>query len=193
MKKGRKMENKEEKKKDLKKEKKEKPPTCEEIIAEQKLEIADLKNKYLMAYADMENLRKQYEKEFANTIKYRASGFVDALMPVLDGFYHALRIEVDDEKVKNFLVGFQYIYAQLQTVLEQEGVTKLEPVVGDAYDINSMHALEAEESEEVAPNQVLKVLSCGYRLKDRLIRPAMVIVAKAKISRDEISEENLKN
>lgn len=130
-----------------------------------------------MAYADMENLRKQYEREHTLAIKYRATGFVENLMPVLDGFHVALQLKVDDPKIKNFLVGFEYIYKQLVSALEEEGVAKLEPLIDAKFDESYMHALEAQEADG-EPNRVIKVLTCGYKLKDRVIRPATVIVSK---------------
>ncbi len=138
------------------------------------------KNEYYRAYADTQNLRKSLEEDKRVAVRYRAEGFLSSLFPALDAFHVALNSPVQSEEVKNYLVGFQYIYNQIQKVLQDEGVSELAPKVGDPYDLNYMHAVEAIESEEVAPGAVVKIYSNGYKLHDRLIRPAMVVVAKAK-------------
>lgn len=179
-----------EEKKEKKVKEKSKEPSLEEQLAIKDSEIQDWKNKYYMAYADMDNLRKKYEKEHSDVLKYRAMGFIENLMPVLDGFHAALQLEVDDQKVKNFLVGFEYIYKQFLNALEEEGVSKLEPLIDTPFNESYMHAIEVQEVEG-EPNRVIKVLSCGYKLKDRVIRPASVIVSKKKEEKKSDSEESL--
>lgn len=161
----------------------------EEELKKAKFEAEEWKNKYYMAYADLQNEKKMYEKEHLDMIKYRAAGFVEDLMPALDSFHYALQIKPEDQKMQNFLTGFEYIYKNLLGVLENEGVTKLEPELHAKFDSSYMHALDSEESD-AEPNSVIKVLSCGYKLKDRIIRPAMVIVARKKEVKDEKKEEN---
>lgn len=156
----------------------------EEELAKVKKETEEWKNKYYMAYADTQNLKKIYEKEHADSIKYRASGFIENLMPALDSFHYALQMKTDDQKMQNFLTGFEYVYKNILSVLENEGVSKLEPSVGCKFDATYMHAIDSEESD-LQPNSVVKILSAGYKLKDRIIRPAMVIVARKK----EVKEE----
>lgn len=162
----------------------------EEELAKVKSEAEEWKNKYYMAYADTQNTKKLYEKEHMDLVKYRAAGFVENLMPALDSFHCALQIKVDDPKMQNFLTGFEYIYKNLLGALESEGVTKLEPKVNDKFDASFMHAIDSEESEQ-EPNTIVKVLSVGYKLKDRIIRPAMVIVARKKVEQPQ--EEETKN
>lgn len=162
----------------------------EEELAKAKSEAEEWKNKYYMAYADTQNTKKLYEKEHMDLVKYRAAGFVENLMPALDSFHCALQIKVDDPKMQNFLTGFEYIYKNLLGALESEGVSKLEPKVNDKFDASFMHAIDSEESEQ-EPNTIVKVLSVGYKLKDRIIRPAMVIVARKKVEKPQ--EEETKN
>ncbi len=160
----------------------------EEELEKAKAELNEWKNKYYMAYADLQNEKKMYEKEHQEMVKYRAAGFVEDLMPALDAFHVALQIKPDDQKMQNFLTGFEYIYKNILTVLENEGVAKLEPSLHAKFDASYMHALDSEESEE-EPNTVIKVLSVGYKLKDRIIRPAMVIVARKKEVKDAKTED----
>lgn len=136
----------------------------------------------------MQNLRKKIEADHKEALKYRASGFVDNLLPILDGFHLALNAETSSQEMKNFLVGFEYIYRNMVSVLENEGVKEFNPQVGDEFDPNYMQAVETKV-DEANPNKVLKVVAKGYKLHDHLIRPAMVVVSiKEKI--DEKKEEN---
>ena len=136
------------------------------------------KNEYFKAYADTQNLRKNIERDLNEALKYRAEGFIGELIPVLDGFYFALAMEPSNPELKNYLIGFQYIYKNILAVLEKEGVQEIAPQEGQPFDHKTMHAVETQEREGQA-NTIIRVLNKGYKLKDRLIRPANVIVSKA--------------
>ncbi len=154
-----------------------------------KSDLEHWKNEYYRAYADMQNLRKKVEADHREAIKYRAEGFVDNLLPILDGFHMALQNEASSVEMKNFLTGFQYIYRNLVSVLENEGVAEFAPKVGDTFDASFMQAVETVVDEK-NPNKVTKVITNGYKLHDHLIRPAMVVVSiKEKID-EQKSEEN---
>jgi len=156
-----------------------KDETLKEKLEQALEEVTTWKNKYYMVFADMENTKKQNEKTLANALKYRAEGFIMSLFPVLDSFQSALQMTSDDPKLNNYLVGFSHIYKQLQQVLTSEGLEDISPNIGDQFDYQSMHALDTEVSE--APlNSVTKIIARGYKLKDKIIRPAFVILAKAK-------------
>ena len=145
------------------------------------------KNEYYRAYADMKNLRDAIEKDHREMVKYRASGFIEELLPILDGFHMALSCEIRSQEMQNFLTGFEFIYRNMVSVLENEGVSEVSPKVGDKFDPNSMSALETQ-FDEGEPNRVLKVNAKGYKLHDRLIRPAIVVVSTNK--KDEEKQEN---
>ena len=145
------------------------------------------KNEYYRAYADMKNLRDSIEKDHREVLKYRAAGFVEELLPILDGFHMALNCETTSQEMKNFLIGFEFIYRNMVSVLENEGVNEVSPKIGDKFDPNTMSALETK-FDEGEPNRVLKVNAKGYKLHDRLIRPAIVVVSTNK--KDEPKEEN---
>lgn len=135
----------------------------------------------------MKNLRDAIEKDHRDVIKYRAAGFIENLLPILDGFHMALQCEASSQEMKNFLTGFEFIYRNMVSVLENEGVSEISPKVGDAFDPNTMSAIETQY-DEGKPNRVLKVNVCGYKLHDRLIRPSIVVVSTDK--KDEPKEEN---
>lgn len=145
----------------------------------QKKEISEWKNKYYTAYADMENLRKSIQKDHSEALKYRAEGFVEKLIPSLDSFYIALANEPSNDVLKNYLQGFKFIYNNIQQAIESEGLTQIVPKVGDKFDVQTMHAVEAVETDG-PENVIVSVYGCGYMLFDRLIRPSMVKVSKKK-------------
>jgi len=180
----------EEKKEDKKEEKKSFKDKLEKKdleIAELKKEVAKYKNEYYKAYADTQNLRKSLEKDHQEAMRYRSEGFLDKLLPVMDGFYMALANEPKDPALKNYLVGFQYIYNNLESAIESEGASQIVPKIGDKFDPNSMNAIEVEE-DEGEENRVLRVCLVGMKLHDRIIRPASVIVSKKKT--EEKKEES---
>ena len=147
------------------------------------------KNEYYRAYADMKNLRDSIEKDHREVLKYRAAGFVENLLPILDGFHMALSCETTSQEMKNFLIGFEFIYRNMVSVLENEGVSEVSPKVGDGFDPNTMSALETK-FDEGKPNRILEVKAKGYKLHDRLIRPAIVVVSTDK--KDDEKEKNHK-
>ncbi len=151
-----------------------------EELAKTKADRDHWKNEYYKAYADTQNLRRSLEAEQRNIIRYRAEGFLDGLLPALDAFHMALDAPAPTKEAANYQIGFTYIYNQIIQALASEGLSELTPKPGDAFDPSYMNALEAIETDEVPPGQVVKVLSKGYKLHDRLIRAAMVTVSKAK-------------
>jgi molecular chaperone GrpE len=169
-----------------------KEPTLEEQIVLLKAEVDQWKNKHAMAYADMDNLRKSQEKTFFEALRYRAEGFVDKLIPALDAFHIALKNPVEDPKVKNYLVGFEYIYNQIQQALEAEGVKVIPIKLSDAFDVKTMNALDTVE-DEGPPNRVMNILSPGYQLHDRVVKPALVTVSKKPEPKQETKENNGEN
>ena len=159
----------------------------EEQLAKLKADSEHWKNEYYRAYADTQNLRKSLEKEHSDIIKYRAMGFIEDLLPVLDSFHMALANEPTSQELKNYLVGFQFVYRNLVNVLESEGVKEISPNIGDKFSDKTMNAVDitVQEGEE---NLVTKVYAKGYELHGRLIRPAQVSVSKNKKEENEPKE-----
>ena len=162
---------------DFKKAYKEKLGKQEEEITKLKADLEHWKNEYYKAYADMANLRKSMEKDQREALKYRVEGFAQNLLQVLDAFDMAFKQEATNDVVKNYLVGFQYVYKQLVNILTDEGIIEIEPKVGDKFDESTMHAVDTVE-DEGEENIVKKINLKGYKLYEHLIRPAMVVVTK---------------
>ena len=171
-------ENKEQVKDEKSKDKK-KIQELEEELAKANAAVEHWKNEYYRAYADTKNLRTNLEKEHSEAMKYRAMGFIEELLPVLDSFHVVLENEPPSEEIRNYLVGFQFIYRNLVSALENEGVKEIAPKVGDKFSDKNMDAVDitVQEGEE---NLITKVYAKGYELHGRLIRPARVSVSKNK-------------
>lgn len=171
-------ENKEQIKEEKSKDKK-KIQELEEQIEKLKADVDHWKNEYYRAYADTKNLRNSLEKEQSELRRYRAIGFIEELLPVLDSFHMALDNEPPSPEVKNYLVGFQFIYRNLISALENEGVKEIAPQIGDKFSDKTMNAVDVTE-QEGEENLVTRVYAKGYELHGRLIRPANVSVSKNK-------------
>lgn len=137
-------------------------------------EIAKLKNAYAMAYADTENTRKRLINDYETKQKYHIQSFAKEVLPVLDNCERALAQATQDEAYRK---GVEMIYNQLKACLEKEGVTEIE-AVGQPFDGNWHQALMSETKEGVEPGMVTEVLQKGYKLKDRILRAAMVKVSE---------------
>lgn len=160
----------------------------EEEISILQTEVGEWKNKFMRVLADMDNAKKQNAKDQQYYMKYRAVPFIEKLLPSLDIFGAVLRNEVDDPVLKNYLIGFQYVYSHIIEALKSEGLVEIEVKKGEPFDENTMHALEAIYDESVAPNTVLEVRNNTFMFHDRLIRPAQVNVSTNIKQTDEEAE-----
>ncbi len=134
-------------------------------------------NQLVRAQADLENLRKRSERDVAQAHKYGLEKFISELLPVVDslelGLGHATE-HVDAQKLRE---GMDLTLKMLGQVLQKFNVEEIDPV-GEPFDPELHQAMSIQENAELEPNTVLTVVQKGYRLNDRLLRPAMVIVSK---------------
>lgn len=135
----------------------------------------DLYNRLLRVQAEYDNFRKRTQKEKEADRKYKSQSIVTDLLPVLDNFERALNVEVQDEASKGIFEGLQMVYRQMKDVLEKEGVEEIK-TVGEEFDPQIHQAVMQVEDENYESNVVIEELQKGYKLKDRVIRPAMVKV-----------------
>ena len=143
-------------------------------------EKAETHDRLLRSQAEFQNLRRRIEKEKAEWHEYAASEAVRALLPILDDFERALKIEAAD---KHYTKGMELIYQRLLEALKKLG---LEPIVcvGQPFNPHMHHAVEKFETEEAADGTVLEEHQRGYNFKGQLLRPAMVKVAVAPAAKD---------
>ena len=144
-------------------------------------QVAEYQDSYLRAKAEVDNIRKRAETEVANARKFALEGFLRELLTVKDSLEMALAVdqssgsEVDNRGVNE---GLELILRQLESVFANFSVETVEPEVGDKLDPDQHQAMSVEESQDIPPNCVSKVIQKGYSLNNRLLRPAMVLVAK---------------
>jgi molecular chaperone GrpE len=139
-------------------------------------QVAKLKNAYAMAYADTENTRKRLNNEFDQHMKYHIQDFALSILPVVDNCERALALKPEDSADENYRKAFEMVYKQMMAALKKEGVEVID-CKDKEFDPAWMQAVMSEHREGVEPNMVLEVLQNGYKLKDRLLRAAMVKVS----------------
>ena len=145
----------------------------EEEISNLTKDNKTLEEKVKLAQADLVNYRKRKDEEVANTLKYANQDIIKELINVLDNLERALANKEVSEEVKKYLSGFEMIYENFKTILVNYGVTEINRV-GEVFDPSLEQALLTECVEDKEDEVVLEVLLKGYKLKDRVIRPASV-------------------
>lgn len=147
-------------------------------------EIAELKDRLARRQADFENYRKRVERERTHRYEGAIAEIAAKLLPVLDNLKRALDVEAnlestESDEFRHFLGGVDLIFEQLSGVLEALGVKPI-TAVGERFDPHIHEAVVSEATDEYEPDTVIQELICGYRLGEKLIRPALVKVAVKK-------------
>jgi len=139
-----------------------------------KAERDSLLDRLARAQAEFENARRRAVKEQQDFRDYAAADAIKPLLPVIDSFERALQAKSESS---DFRSGVELIYKQLQDALAKLGVRPI-PAKGEPFDPRVHEAIEMVETSDAADHEVLEELQRGYKFKDRLLRPAMVKVAK---------------
>jgi len=140
-------------------------------------EEESFEKKYLRMAADFQNFKRRTDEEKSRIYTNANERFASDLLEVLDNFERAIEQDRIDDADKQFLEGMELILKQLQDVLKKNGVEEIE-ALGTEFDPNFHHAIAMESSDKFDKGCVTEVMQKGYRLKDRIIRPAMVKVAE---------------
>ncbi len=157
-------------------------PSLENLLAEAQQRIDEQREAALRALADAENARKRAQAEVANAHKFALEKFARALLPVVDSLEAALGAEnVTADALKS---GAELTLKQLRAALGNESVAEIAPAAGERFDPNWHQAMAAVEVADAEPNTVVAVMQKGWRLHDRVLRPALVTVAKAPPAND---------
>jgi len=148
------------------------------------MEVADLKDRLLRAVAETENLRRRAEREREDTAKYAVSGFARDLLNVADNLRRALQnispeVRAKDEALNTLADGVELTERELLRVFEKHGIRVVDPQPGEKFDHNFHQAMFEVPNADQPPGTIVSVMQAGYALKERLLRPAMVGVAKA--------------
>jgi molecular chaperone GrpE len=157
-------------------------PACATDTSKLEAEIADLKDRLLRALAETENVRRRAEREREETAKYAVTGFARDMLPVADNLGRALAAVPPEARGKDpaidaLISGIELTDRELRAVFERHGIRRVDPM-GERFDHNFHQAMMEVEDPTKPPGTVVQVLQTGYVLRERLLRPAMVAVAK---------------
>ena len=139
-------------------------------------ELAAAKDAYLRARADVENVRRQAQADVAKAHRYGIERFAESLLPVRDALESALATE--HPTPETLRAGVELTLKQLMAAFDKAQLTVIDPI-GQKFDPHAHQAMAMVDSDQ-APNTVVQVMQKGYRLNDRVLRPAMVMVAKGR-------------
>jgi len=150
--------------------------------AELETQLDEAKKQVLYAQAEMQNVRRRAEKEAADARAYGATNFARDILSVADNLARALSAipaELrEDEKLKGLVTGLEATGREIDSVFGRHGITKIE-AMGETLDPNKHQAMVEIPSADAEPGTVVQEIQTGYMIKDRLLRPALVAVAKA--------------
>lgn len=135
--------------------------------------LNEANDKYVRLFAEYDNYRKRTAKEKTETYNNAVSKTIEEILPVVDSFERSLESECSDENFKN---GMNMIFNQLKGILDKLNVSEV-PGLGAEFDPNIHNAISQQDGTDYASNHVCMVYQKGYKLGDKLIRPAMVAVA----------------
>ena len=151
-------------------------PSPEELLRQAELKAVEHHDAWLRAKAETENLRRRAQEDVAKAHKYAAEKFAAEMLPVKDSLETALTTE--SATVDNMRSGVDLTLKQLSAAFERSGLVEISPL-GEKFDPHRHQAISALEDDGEA-NRVIKVLQKGYALNERVIRPALVVVSKAR-------------
>ena len=140
-----------------------------------KQQLEEEQDRMVRLRADFENYKRRVQKDKEADYKYRAQSLLNDLLPVLDNLERALAVEATTEEAISLTKGVDMVYRSLVTAVEKEGLERVESE-GKPFDPNLHHAVMQEKDESQDSGIVLQELQKGYKLKDRILRPAMVKV-----------------
>ena len=149
----------------------------------------DGQDKALRAHAEMENIRRRSERELENAHKYGMEKFATELLPVVDSLELALiAASAEDADIEKLREGTELTVKMLVSAFDKFGINPVHPI-DEAFDPDFHQAMTMIEHPEKDPNTVIDVMQKGYTIKERLIRPAMVVVSKAPAADSDSGSE----
>ena len=150
-------------------------------LAEVEQQLADAKQQTLYAQAETQNVRRRLEQEKQAATAYAVTGFARDMLAVKDNFDRALAAMPEelrqDERIKSLIAGIEATGRELASVFQRNGITRIE-AMGQPLDPNRHQAMVEIPNDEAEPGTIVQEMQAGYMIKDRLLRPALVGVAK---------------
>ena len=154
------------------------PKKVEPTLEEQ---LASMKDQWLRSVAECENLRRRFEKEKEDALKYAATQFARDMISITDFLEKALENVADRDSlsgaVKAFVEGVEMTQKEMHNAFDRHGVKKVDPE-NKTFDPNLHQAMIEVENNDVDPGSIVDIMQHGYTMHDRLLRPSMVSVAK---------------
>jgi molecular chaperone GrpE len=150
-------------------------------LTQAQAEASRLKDAWLRSAADFDNFRKRTRRELDEARRTGREEVLRALLPVFDNLDRAIQSSVRSNDVKAIVDGLSMVHRQFVDALGREGITKV-PTVGKAFDPGIHEAIQQVDTDEHAPGTVIAEVQSGYSQGERLLRAAMVVVARAKSS-----------
>lgn len=164
-------------------------PSSEQLLLAQieklQAEVTENKDRYLRSVADMENLRKRTARDKEEIRRLATSGIIEAILPVIDNLQMGLAAAANHPEAKDITVGFEMVGTQFDQILSNHGLISLTPEAGTAFDPNLHESVALQPSEEIPEQQIISVMRTGYKLNDRLLRPASVVVSSGPKAEEE--------
>ena len=155
-----------------------KEETCEEKIAKLELEVQEWKNSYTRKLAEFQNFTKRKETEVSEMKKYASEGIIVKLLENIDNLERAENASAETKNFDALVEGVNMILRNLKYMLSEEGVEEIEAGEGVQFNPYEHQAMMTESKEELKDNDIVQVFQKGYKLKGKIIRPAMVKVNK---------------
>ena len=155
-----------------------KEETCEEKIAKLELEVQEWKNSYTRKLAEFQNFTKRKETEVSEMKKYASEGIIIKLLDNIDNLERAENASVETKNFDALVEGVNMILRNLKYMLSEEGVEEIEAGEGVKFNPYEHQAMMTEEKDDLDNDVIVQVFQKGYKLKGRVIRPAMVTVNK---------------
>ena len=150
----------------------------EQQIADLQTKYDEMEDKYLRAEAEMQNMTKRFKNEQAQLLKYEGQKLATEILPVMDNLNRALQIEVEDEASAQLKHGIEMVAKDMEKALKDNEITKIE-ALNQPFDPTKHQAVKSVPVEKGQKAEtVVEVYQDGYMLKDRVLRPAMVVVAQ---------------
>ena len=152
-------------------------------------QAAENLDKFMRAKAETENVRRRAETDVASAHKFAIERFALEMLAVKDSLERARIVDIKtrDAALEKMFEGIDLTLKLMDSIFQKFALTEINPAIGDKFDPEKHQAMSAQDSAEVPPNHVLMVLQKGYLLNNRLLRPALVIVAKTPAEAPEPS------
>lgn len=150
----------------------------EKEIASLRDDLEDQKDGWLRTRADFENYKKRVQRDASRSHQDAMTNIVKVFLGVADDLERALKNKPDAKHIENWIDGIQLIQQKLLTQMKNLGVEQMETQPGDEFDPNFHEAITQEENPDYEDGQIIEVVQPGYKISDRIIRPAMVRVAR---------------